>query len=692
MFYPVLVTYQQQDNLQYDMNNILKISLTLIVSCIFYTVTPQDRHTLSVSVYNNQAKLRWAPKSFYNWKIGIDNGYCLQRFLINPEFEQRVLEKTDTIRVPEYLKWKQIVDTSDAAAIVAQAIFGDNFETINDESSIFKIIDVSREQELRYSYSMLMAAQNFELACFMGLGTKQKIDSTKYYLFKLFVLQPDTTIVADTARVIISPFSKRPLPIINDIYCSYSVNNVQIRWPKTVNNDYFVGYYIERSTDSINFKQLNNTLFVPIDDNNKNSVFYFNDTVSVVGNNYYYRIRGINAFGEYSSYSNIGSVATYNQLTENPVIDSVYFTTDKKIKVVWHMPKNADSTCLGYNVLVSEKISTGYNNINNKLLPPQQRSFVVEPVGAANYIIVAAYDLGQKPLFSLPSFIQCADSTPPLPPKGLKSITDSTGTMHLTWDKNTEKDIAGYRVFFSDNLNSEFSKISDGLIADNKFSYKFPMNWLNQYIYIKIIAEDKSFNYSKFSDVIKVKLNDTIKPSEPVINYYQSTDNGIEIGWVNSSSFDLSHSCLVKKWQQNIDTLVTFNDNQINTFCDNKILPNTEYTYFVVAADSSGNKSVSGKILVKAKFKPLAIELLGYADTVLNGIVLQWQNSNQPIKQVVIYKALPGNKLNLYKTIIGNQNNWCDNNVTINNTYTYRIKVLYANGKSSFSKPIDLKF
>ena len=76
MFYPVLVTYQQQDNLQYDMNNILKISLTLIAFCIFYTVTAQDSYTLSFSVYNNQAKLRWAPKSFYNWKIGIDNGYC----------------------------------------------------------------------------------------------------------------------------------------------------------------------------------------------------------------------------------------------------------------------------------------------------------------------------------------------------------------------------------------------------------------------------------------------------------------------------------------------------------------------------------------------------------------------------------------------------------------------------------------
>jgi hypothetical protein len=60
------------------------------------------------------------------------------------------------------------------------------------------------------------------------------------------------------------------------------------------------------------------------------------------------------------------------------------------------------------------------------------------------------------------------DRMPPQVPTGLDIVQSDTGT-YLTWEPNSETDLAGYHVFRSDGANGEFRPVLDRLVATNAF-------------------------------------------------------------------------------------------------------------------------------------------------------------------------------------------------------------------------------
>jgi fibronectin type 3 domain-containing protein len=64
--------------------------------------------------------------------------------------------------------------------------------------------------------------------------------------------------------------------------------------------------------------------------------------------------------------------------------------------------------------------------------------------------------------------VKIEDKTPPRIPYGLEIVQSDTG-IYLTWDPNSETDLAGYRIFRSDNANGDFRGISDRVISTNAF-------------------------------------------------------------------------------------------------------------------------------------------------------------------------------------------------------------------------------
>ncbi len=60
------------------------------------------------------------------------------------------------------------------------------------------------------------------------------------------------------------------------------------------------------------------------------------------------------------------------------------------------------------------------------------------------------------------------DKTPPHVPAGLDVVQSDTG-LYLTWDPNSETDLAGYRVFRSDRADVDFKPVSDRPITTNAF-------------------------------------------------------------------------------------------------------------------------------------------------------------------------------------------------------------------------------
>jgi len=635
--------------------------------------------------------LRWAPMNYAQWKTMNTKGICLQRYIIDKQQKAPLLEGSDTIRILPYEKWQPIVDTSDQAAIVAQAIFGETFSINSAKTSIFQLIDLAREQENRYTFSMLMACQDFNLARYMALGAIQKINAAKMYYYKVFILSENAGNRTDTAYLFVDVKMNSKLPEVQEFYCHYKNNQVRITWPKLVNEDFYNNYEIERSKDSINFIKLTKNIFVNPDITGRDPDYTYIDTLSVANSKYYYRIRGINSFGRYSPYSKIRTVRAYSPLTEKPEIDTMYFDNKNLLNIKWSFPQSLDTINKGFHVLISKNINSDYELVTKDLLPPDTRVIQIKHFKPVNYIIVAAYDHGNNAIFSLPKMIQRTDSIPPIVPSGLTGKSLKNGVVDITWNKNQEDDITGYRVFYSTEINKEYTQITRELLTDNKFSYKFPLNWLNHQVFIKVLAEDVFFNYSSLTEPIAVTLPDTIKPSSAIIYNYKTGDDGNSIEWNNSSSNDLKENYLLRANSEGTDTLLNFRGDNIKKFIDKDIHAEGKYIYYIVSVDSSLNKAYSNKVSLRFKNTTEQIKLKANPDIENKTIQLNWTINPDLISKIIIYRSQSQEKLRLYETIDTPSTYYIDTDILLNQPYNYRLKFFYKSGKMVFSNAVTSK-
>lgn len=661
--------------------------ILLMLLLLSVSTRAQENIVLMSSVDSVNVRLRWSPKNYLVWKTANKYGYTLQRYTFDRQMNL-TLERTDDFRPLAIDEWEPIADTNDNAAVVAQAMFGDSFEMANEGSSILRMINIAQEQDMRFSFAMLIAAQDFDIACKMGLGTLQWIEPDKRYLYRLFVNAPDSVLKCDTAGCILTSQDIPQLPNILDLAAVYINGRIELRWPKMINEDYFVGYYIERSSDSVNFKRVNKSLFVPFETDAYVRNYIFSDTVESVGERYYYRIQGVNFFGEYSKYSPVAGVSTYKPITKSPFITELADAGGENISVTWDFPADEQQQLSGFQILVSDYVADNYSPVFDHLLPPEPRQSVVPSVGPSNYVIVAAYDKSGIEYLSMPKFIQLVDSIPPMAPVGLKGSMNSNGVVTLDWTANSEADIAGYRVFYTTDKYMSYTNLTNRPITVNHFEYEFPLNWLNRNLYFTVVAEDIFYNYSDYSDTIAIKMFDTIPPTPAVFRSYESTDSAICMEWVNSTSPDLMATHLVRTDGAQTDTLLSFKDEHTQ-FCDAGAKSDKRYEYTIVSIDSAGNKSLSNTIAATGKHKPYNVTLKVKFDAGENAMVLSWDAGGEGQTSAYIYKAADGGKLYLFKTISGEETTFVDRDVEINRPYSYRVKVKLENGKTAITKTVN---
>ena len=663
--------------------------MALVFVLLSIPLKAQENIVIISSVDSVNLRLRWSPMNYHIWEFANKYGYTLQRYTIENQ-KNLILEHTDYYRPLSMIEWETIADTNDRAAIVAQAMFGDNFEITNEDTTVLQVTNIAKEQDMRFSFAMLMAAQDFDIACKMGLGTMQQIEPDKRYLYRLFINASDSIVNSDTCECTVTSNDKPQQPDTLELNATYINGRIELRWSKRINEDYFVGYHIERSSDSVNYKRINKALFVPFENDEFVCDYTFSDTVENIGERYFYRIQGVNFFGEYSRYSSIAVVTTYKPITARPHITEIEDVGAGNISVTWDFPIDEQQQLEGFQILVSDYVADNYRPMSNDLSLSDTRQQTVPSVGPANYVIVAAYDKSGIEYLSMPKFIQTTDSIAPMAPKGLSGNMNNEGVVTLDWTANTEPDIAGYRVFYTTDKYMEYTNLTNKTIADNHFEYKFPLNWLNRNLYFTIIAEDLFYNYSDFSDTITIKMFDTIPPSPAVFRSYESTDSAICLKWINSTSTDLMITSLVRYSKTMTDTLLQFREEKTEFF-DKSAESDIEYIYQIVTKDSSYNVSKSAEISATGKHKAREVVLNASFSNDKGGVVLKWDNSGKEQVAVAIYKSSDGDKLNLYKTIYGNAEMFIDSNVELNRTYSYRIRIRYTNGKSVMSNTISLR-
>ncbi|MDO9000362.1 fibronectin type III domain-containing protein [Sediminibacterium sp.] len=556
------------------------------------------------------------------------------------------------------------------------------------------------QEEMVYSLMLLSCDFDSEIAKACGLYfVDSTIINSEKYVYQIAVYTSSTSLAMRKLLTInIDPLILSTNKQIVGLSGRGKNKITTLKWKVVDYKDNFSGYNVERSEDSLNFQKINNSpviLFSSQFEKNKEYVFY-SDTMPQTNKKYFYRIKGINFFGEESEPSNI--VANYSApiINSNPLIDTIVVLENKKVKVKWRMENNAETNSVkNYVLLRSEKDNGVYKKMfeSNTIL-----NFVDLNPSSSNFYKVGAITFNNDTVFSFSRMATIIDTIAPSAPINLKAIVDKTGNVSISWSKGKESDLQGYKLFKANSLNEEFVQINSKFITDTFYHDKLNLNTLSKNIYYTLAATDENFNSSITSSPIEVMRPDTVPPSAPILKSLFPEIKGIKLSFILSNSDDVEKHTISRKTkeQSSFENMYEFyTKDSLSFFIDTTVSCGNNYTYKISAYDKNNNFSVSKNLTLQYEtgFRKKLTGVNYTVDRTLKAISLNWEYNEYEIEKFILYRKKENETLTILKTINGTTTFYVDNTPNIGNIYEYRIKaVLYNGAESIISDPIKVVY
>ena len=683
-FLPILVIAQQGDSIKLPMIHVLA------------RVTP------------NKVILRWAPDNANAWLLGNRYGYMVERytFLKNGKL---TADRQKTVLTPIPVKpwpierWEKMADTSDFAAVAAQAIYGSDFEVdVNKSGNMYSIFNKAKETESRFTFALHSANQSVEVAQAAGLyfnDTTTK--NTEAYLYRIYIPLPKELMLIDTGKLFVDAGKTYQLPKLREVTVATSGNSVMLSWSSVRYEREYVSYIVERSDDGgYQYHRLSVRPFVSLGNDEAaipGRVIYI-DSVPIFNYQYFYRVRGKTSFAETGPPSDSIKATAQKVLYNSPTIKSGDILNNKVV-ISWEMPDKTSDAIKGFYLERAYDAQGNYSRLNSILLMPEKRSYTDTVPDPSNYYRVSAIDKEGNAHASLPHFVQLEDSIPPLSPTELSGTIDTTGTVHLVWKNNAEADLLGYRVYRSYFKISEFVQVTIDPIKSNKYTENIKLRNLNKYLYYRITANDTHHNQSGFSTIFQLRQPDIIAPSSPAIRSVKATTAGIELTLVPSSSDDVEKYVVYRK--ENSDSIWTLqkelklSGNQLN-YNDTTTSFGKIYSYNVLAVDSSGNESLPARsIRCKAinanRMNDITMKIR--IDMENKAIEIQWSTERTDLSTIILYKSIDNEPITQYLTRPAQGGVFSDTSIKQQHSYKYMIKAVFKDGtESGFSKTETMNY
>ncbi len=373
------------------------------------------------------------------------------------------------------------------------------------------------------------------------------------------------------------------------------------------------------------------------------------------------------------------------------------------ITLVWlhNYPSN---DMKGYNIY-RQKGRKGENiQINKTLLPVTQKTYydtVPEP-GVFVYRVAAVDSSGNEGI-SFSAVGEVLDIFPPAKPTGLQVAAD-TGRFILTWNPNTEKDLAGYRVYrtVGNNRDNNYVLLNAKPMNTNQFIDSLPKNAKNFFFY-KVAAMDSAYNMSEYSDPRSSRMPDVIAPREPFIIGVTQETKALRIDWLDNAESDLMGYDIYRyQSKDSLKTLKRLNTSLIKAgmhlFTDYFIEYNTDYRYYLTAVDSSGNVSLpsvpfDGKFIAD-EVCPVEVAKLKASVKKNGDISLSWKvetKRDEGYSGCVVYRKVP--QTNTYKALstLSEATKYSDKFDAENNVYYYQVRAYGQNGCVVKSEEIEVR-
>ena len=662
---------------------------------------------LQARAQQNKILLRWAVDKPLEWQKANSYGFYLDKYVfkrngvrVNP------LEKVNPapifIKADPVKEWQQIVEDNDYAAIIAQALYGEGFEVEGtNQGQLAEIVNTVQEIEQRFSFGLYAADMNFEAAVKAGWGyIDYEVKSGEEYVYQIKTAIPQEVATVKSSSVLASIDTYEELPKPMGLHGVWGDKNVMLTWEYALFKTVYTSYNVERSEDGTDFKELSPTPIVNLNDkpNAPAKRMYYVDTLVQNNKKYYYRVYGISPFGEKGPYSEVISGEASPTLVFTPRISNFQWTdNENEAHIQWEYPEEGEVLITKFTMTRADKDEGPYELIFDSI-PKNKRELLYSDLHPSNYIKIQAVGENNQVKESFSTLIQPVDSIPPSPPINLEGIVDSLGVVTVSWQANIEKDILGYRVFRKNIEKEEPVQITVAPIEAINFKDTVQLKSLNSKVYYSVIAVDKRYNQSDFSETLMLEKPDVVPPSSPIFTNYKIENGTVQLQWEPSTEEEATHNLYKKNITDDTAWEIVFSTNDtLKKYTDKEVLGNKTYRYAIMATDKSGLESEpSTPITVTiTNIEPKAYikSFTGYANREVHEINLHWKlQDEEEIAEVTIYKNEIGQPPVTFKVLPASITELTDKDINPNNTYNYHIRAILNSGELSKLETIDVKY
>jgi hypothetical protein len=479
-----------------------------------------------------------------------------------------------------------------------------------------------------------------------------------------------------------------------------------IKWLPETSRYYSVDIY-KKTNDNPTEKKINAEPIVISKTKGKNGVYqypekFFIDDKVKEDSTYYYLFKAIDFFGEESLFSEPFKVFLKDIQAPSAPIYSGRKIKSKNVTLSWRK-KIIEPDFIGYNIYRTPNNDTNYKKVNSQLISKIDTSYTdeVDDFKLYNYFISAIDKDGNEGYSNLIK-VDVFDDVPPQVPKNLKLKSD-TGKIILTWDKNPENDLWGYFIYRTINKNKEnYVLITPSPIATNQYIDKLPDNAKNKFLY-KVLAIDKAYNKSGYSDFATASLPDIYPPLPPFIKtYFINEKKQAVIEWVKNAEKDLKGYDLFKTIKKNEETNtekvnVNLIEASLYRYIDRDVDEGTSVSYYLIAYDSMGNASKKSNT-VKLSFRKVnTIEKTTFTKVKANGfpskrvIEVKWSVLSTENLTYIVFCKKDGEKN--FSPVSGNieDENYKISNALKGHIYTIQIRAYNNIGLVAKSEIVEVQ-
>lgn len=507
--------------------------IVLLIAALAASITCLKAQESGIAAKSFTAKdriiLRWVPTNYTDWKLGLTNGYKVERYIIKKG------AFGDTTKLTPEKSWR--LKPVSLNSIKEWAKKDNDFATLEgiikgDSSKRLSRLEQINLQESRYGMALLLADFSKKIAQAQALTlTDSLLPDNVMVGYKISLVGNEAV---KPAYLLLDPNEKSGLP---HIPFNVAVDNgsVMLNWNLDQLERHYVGYYIERGNTRTSFKRLNDVPFVKadVDDGQKLNMLVYNDTLAAVGETYYYRIVGLSPFGFEGIKSDTLMVSVVDQSIYQTSIHSG-MPVNSMIELRWDCPDSVARKVTLWEMEKSTEINGHYTLIGEST-NPSTRSIVDKAFTKTAYYRLTG-KVGPRTLVKSPiAKMMMVDTIPPAAPQGLVGQVGQKGRASFTW-RVPEEGVKAYNIYRS--YFERGTPVPVSSTQDTSFS-ELLQPGLSTKVYYYVEAVDERFNKSPLSKALMLVIPDSIPPVAAVIRKIVKADDGVSLILVNSSSNDI---------------------------------------------------------------------------------------------------------------------------------------------------------